>query len=411
MSNETTRVEIEEIIFYEITSMLSSWIWNVSLSLDGRAFATQFGADEKNVRNILSGKVKRTMQKFENLIRSYIDALPNEYINLTDEERRAIPAQLLKEAENARGLLSAFFKSQDRDNLRYSETVKLATHIDAVSEIMSKYRDQDDLIGFKKYIMLAETLDDNYWICPSKNQNMKPELALAKSWVDIDLVITRVRFNVILSVMAMYDIEYVTERFKRFRPMPLLLGLAPQAKINLQVKSRNIDKVEFETPLGFRGFRDIVDTPMSLLTDWLSAIVQMTNQGEWPKRQLRVSEMPDIISRAEYEDLVKIRHGEMKLNIYKICDFLHSTRIGIGDIYPLIVAAYTWDKFMLPIPSTNERKAIVPDDDYMRFWNYHRAELSAKGKNIEGGNYDWPAYLARRSQLEDRLGNQEEGLY
>lgn len=392
--------------------MFSDWIWEIQERIDGRAFAVQFGADEKNVRNLMTGKVKSTKQTPENLIASYLDELPDDYIKLTDLEKRKAAIELLKAAEDSTGLLSAFFKSQDRENLIYTETVKLAEAIDTVSANLSQYYRQDDLPGLKQYIFSVEILDGNFWACPSTAQNMKPELALANSWDGAEPVLKRIAYNVILSVMAMYDVEFVSARFDQFQPIPLLLAVAPQAKSSLKVKPSNIDDiVEFEKPPGYRGFRDAVDTPMSLFTDVLACLVYRRSKSDWPKKPPSVSEMSDILPGAIYENLVKIRHGEEKLTIYKIDGMLSSSEIGVGDVFPIIVAAHVWDKFMVPTATGKERKVIVPDDDYIRFWNYHRKHLANQGRNMTGGNQTWPVYLARRSKSEDRLGYQVERLY
>ena len=392
--------------------MFSDWIREIQERIDGRAFAVQFGADEKNVRNLMTGKVKSTRQTPENLITSYLDELPDDYIKLTDLEKRKAAIELLKAAEDSTGLLSAFFKSQHQENLTYTETVKLAEAIDTVSANLSQYYRQDDLPGLKQYIMSIEILDGNYWACPSTAQNMKPELALANSWEKAEPVLKRIAYNVILSVMAMYDVEYVSVRFDQFQPIPLLLALAPQAKTSLKVKPSNIgEKVEFEKPPGYRGFRDAVDTPMSLFTDVLTCLLYRRSKNDWPEKPPSVSEMPTYIPGAIYENLIKIRNGDEKLTIYKINKMLCSSEIGVGDIFPIIVAAHVWDKFMVPTTTGEERKVIVPDDDYVRFWNHHRKQLASQGRNMAGGNQDWPAYLARRSKPQDRLGDQVERLY
>ncbi len=171
--------------------MFSNWIREIQERIDGRAFAVQFGADEKNVRNLMRGKVKSTRQKPENLIRSYFDAIPVNFIKLTDQEKRESANELLEAAKDSPGLLSAFFKSQQQENFIYPETVKLAEAIDMVSETLAEYHRQDDLHKLKQYVVSAEILDDNYWICPSTDQNMQQELALAKSWHDVENIVKK----------------------------------------------------------------------------------------------------------------------------------------------------------------------------------------------------------------------------
>ena len=215
-----------------------------------------------------------------------------------------------------------------------------------------------------------------------------------------------------LSVIAMYDVEYVSARFDQFQPVPLLLALAPQVKTSLKIKGSNTsDKVEFEMPTGYRGFRDVVDMPMSLFTDVLACLVYRRRKNDWPEKPLSVVAIQNIFPGTTYENLIKIRYGEEKLTIYKINTMLSSSEIGVGDVFPIIVAAHVWDKFLVPATTGKERKVLIPDDDYMRFWNHHRKHLASQGRNMAGGNQAWRAYLARRSKPMDRLGVQVEKLY
>lgn len=392
--------------------MFSDWILEIHQKIDGRSMAAQFGADEKNVRNLLTGKVKNTRQDPVNLAVSYFEALPEGFLDIPKQVARALASDLIQAAKDSIGPLNSFFLAQDREMLTYPETIKLATLIDKISDDLFRLYRPDDLTGLKDYLLSLDELDDDYWQCPSTNRDMRLEWSKAETWDDMQLVLGRIRYNIILSVVAIWDIEYVSARFDRIQPIPLLLALAPQVKPALTIKPTNLTGgAEIEIPHGYRGFRDVVDTPMSLFIDLLACLVHRSSKCDWPERLPKVSQMMEIFSGIEYQNLVNIRAGLENLTIYKIDEMLVSSDVGVGDIFPLIAAAHIWEKFLVPETAGGEHKVLIPDDDYLRFWSRHRERLANQGRNIEGGQEAWPAYLARRSARQDRLGGEQEKLY
>jgi hypothetical protein len=392
--------------------LFNDWILNIRDRIDGRSVASRFGADEKNIRNLLTGKIKNTRQDPASLIVSYLEALPEGFSDLTTKEMRDIAPELIQAAQNAAGPLSAFFQAQDRDSRLYPESIKLGSVIDKTSEELSLLYSAEDLTGLKAYLLAVEFLDNDYWQCPSTERNMRSELIKADTLEDAKSVLARLRYNTILSVVALWDVEYIAARFDQFEPIPLLLNLAPQVKPGLVTRPSNyIGGIEIELPAGYRGFRDVIDTPMSLFVDVLACLLHRRKMGGWPDQVPKVSKMTEYFPNTEYHHLINIRAGLESLTIYKLDTILASSEIGVSDIYPIIMTAHIWEQYLLPRAVSGGHEAIIPDTDYLRFWNCHRESLGGHGRNIEGGQESWPAYLTRRSIKQDRLDGREERLY
>ena len=389
--------------------MLNAWIFQVLERMDGRAVPAQFGPHTKNVQNILNGSVKSSRSEFSDFVRSYLNSLPPPFNDVDSETIGAVVAELGSIAEKS-GPLSSFFRSQKMAGRDYPETTKLAEAIDALSESLTVAKTQDAIPAFKAALLGADLLDEDYWRCPSTARDMRLELHHAGDWEAVDTLIPRLRHNCILSLVASWDIEFCAAEFDRFKPIPLLLQVAPKVKAGLTVRHSNSGgEATIDKPKGYRGFGDIIDRPMSLLIDITSCLVYCREHHNWPDQLPSVSKSADTLGTNE-QKLAKLRSSVHRMTVYQYNLLLPQNPRLIGHLLPLLVSAHIWECLLLPQPSerkSQEKKAIVSDDVFLRFWNRHKAAQETKG-HIFDGDLPWPTFWARPSVEGSPPSQQEE---
>jgi hypothetical protein len=227
---------------------------------------------------------------------------------------------------------------------------------------------------------------------------MRVELGQTDDWTGVQGVVNRLRYNSILSIIALWDIEFCAAEFSRFEALPLLLHVAPKIKSGLTVRRRNSAAgLTIDIPKGYRGFGDIIDRPMSLLVDITSCLLHRSEFQTWPDRLPKVSISAKTLGTTE-QKLAKLRSSvdRMTMNQYQL--LLNKKKLLVGDLSPLLVAAHIWEFLLLRQPNDEvgeEKKALLPDEDYLRFWSRHRATLGVSGY-VSNGDIPWPSFWARR---------------
>ncbi|MGH9435518.1 MAG: hypothetical protein ACRD06_05930 [Terriglobia bacterium] len=220
---------------------------------------------------------------------------------------------------------------------------------------------------------------------------MRAELETAEIWEDVEAVLARLQYNCVMSFMSLWDIAYSNAVFPRFESAPVFLLLAPRLRPNVRgaMNSQRADVRTKESP----KFRDMIDVPFSLLFDIISALLRYANNDEFPRNPVALKEMVRLFGK-EGKKLDRLRSGRDRITI--------STFIGLlpkegpnWELVPLLYAAHTWALKLVPRSMPGERRVIIPDVTYRRFWNAHRSALRASGVNLVGGAVPWPGYLAR----------------
>jgi hypothetical protein len=84
------------------------------------------------------------------------------------------------------------------------------------------------------------------------------------------------------------------------------------------------------------------------------------------------------------------------MNQYQL--LLNKKKLFVGDLSPLLVAAHIWEFLLLRQPNDEvgeEKKALLPDEDYLRLWSRYRATLGVSGY-VSNRDIPWPSFWARR---------------
>ena len=66
----------------------------------------------------------------------------------------------------------------------------------------------------------------------------------------------------------------------------------------------------------------------------------------------------------------------------------------------LLLVAHAWEAALVAKAGRSGKKpasAVVPDEDYLRFWELHRADLWGRDRAAPDGAVPWPGHLLRPS--------------
>jgi len=385
------------------TGMLNNWIWLVAKRMDGRAVASQFGSKAKNIENLLQARVANSRMDMADYFDAYLDNLPPPFGKIDEATRQALIEELIAAAQDS-GPLSLFFIGQKIAGSNYPQATKLAHEFDALSVRLDDAKTNDSIPAFITALLDANFLTDDYWRCPSTETDMRLELCETDDWAIVQTVIVRLRHNCILSIVALWDLEFCASAFDRFELLPLLLHLAPKIKSGLTVRPGNTGaEITFVIPKGYKGFGDLIDRPMSLLVDVNSCLLYYREHHRWPERSPTVAKSAEILGTTQ-QKLAKLRSSRHRMTATQYQLLLNSKKLGVGDLMPLLAAAHIWECLLFPQSSgkgRGEKKAMIPDEGYLHFWKKHKAALEARGYVFDG-NIPWPSFWARPPISLDR---------
>lgn len=394
----------------EITvhSMLTDWICEVDQRVDGRAFAARFGPQrERKVRERMKSGRPVSASYQEKLFGAFLkNATPVWGFSAIDADPSV--DEVLALASRSPGPLSAFVAGHSAAQDRRGEWIKnvgladLAERFDILAERLRDPVGKQDVDQARQVLLGSNFLSNNDWLCPSHETDMKSELREAKTWVQAITVIARLRYNSVMSFMALWDIAYSNSIFPRFESIPLFLLLAPRIRAEVQCSVDSVgDGLHLWHPKKSAKYREMIDLPPSLLLEVVAALLLYSKDRKFSDGAIQLRDMVTLFGSGitkKTEDqpkkLDRLRSGRDKLTIATFLRLIPNKEAG-WELVPLLYAAHTWNILLCPPCAANERKVIIPDDVYLRFWTTHRSALTAKGYAVDGGNIPWPTYLLR----------------
>ncbi len=362
---------------------------------EGRALASVYsevtGISDRTLRkadNLSPGTIKKAQQHSRLHVEQQLNG--NGY---STEEVETLLVQ--HPGFGAPGMLYSglVYECQIEGFIAFPHTIELASAIDRLSTRLFEARQRNDLVGFKDALLNHPVLGPAYFAqngaptTQSTNNPLLEQLRTAQDWAAIDQPLAAVTSNSLLSLLALWDVEFCSQYFSSFAPRSCFAMVLPQ----LDPKAGNADAGKIAKRRGMFLY------PVRRLIDLMACMGEFARNHNWPER---IPKAQDIV-RQSYEseqNLVNWRDGTKKFTRrdfthiwHKLCpDRKGSTGpIRAPEPSPLFVATVFWQALLVDVGTTSKVKSIMLiEDDYLRWWTMHHEALRAKGTVF--GASPWP---------------------
>ena len=277
--------------------------------------------------------------------------------------------------------------------ISFPHTIELASAIDRLSTRLVEARQRNDLAGFKDALLNHPVLGPAYFAqngaptTQTTNTPLHEQLRTAEDWAAIYQPLAAVTSHSLLSLLALWDVEFCSQYFSSFAPRSCFAMVLPR----LDPKAGNADAGKIEKRKGMFWY------PVRRLIGLMASLGGFARNQRWP---VRVPEVEDVASKTvEFkQNLVNWRDGTKKFTRrdfthiwHKLCpDHKGSTGpIRAPEPSPLFVATVFWQALLVDVSTTSKVKSIMLiEDDYLRWWTMHHEALRAKGNVF--GTSPWP---------------------
>lgn len=301
------------------------------------------------------------------------------------------------------GLLSAMVRGGMLGLEGDPRAVDFAREVDELSARVDEFLRGGDGPGLRDALFAAPVLEGPYWTMGGSD--LRRDLAAARDLPAVHAVLRGLAFKVFLSTVALFDVRFAEQAFGRHRPAPVFLLLAPRLKPGLERIGGHSGEERYAPRGRRRGFRDAVDTPLCRFFDVVAALSMLRDAGgggDWPPAAPALSDVYRVFGgggrAAGPRALDKMRHGENKITVRDLDRLLQGR--SLPEFGPLMFAAHAWEAVLVRKAGRSGKKpvsAMVPDGDYLPFWEMHKASSRGRDRAALDGAVPWPDYLLRPS--------------
>lgn len=380
--------------------MICDWFAEVDQRVDGRALAARFGPEhERWLRRHMRVDQVVHLARVKEMLGAYLRQESRVW-GASDIDVGLAAGELTALALAAPGLLSAFAAglgaAQDsRDAwIKKVELADLAMRLDTLGERLRGPVAAKDAVGVREVLLGSNLLSGDDWQCPLFGKDMRLELGAEGTWEQAVAVVARLRYNTVMSFMALWDVAFANSMLPSFQSSPVFLFLAPRVRPDVHWSKDGTGGGWRLNLLGRSAkYREMIDLPLSLLLDVLSLLLVYLERGEFPDEPIALGEMSRLFDK-DTKKLDRLRSGRDKLTVTTLLGLLPKDDICCLAV-PLLYAAHTWNVILCPPRTAAGRSVLIPDDIYLRYWNAHRSALKARGYAVDGGSIPWPNYLLR----------------
>lgn len=285
------------------------------------------------------------------------------------------------------------YECQIAGYIAYPHTIEFASAIDRLSTRYFEARQQNNLAVFKDALLNHPVIGPAYFArigaptTQSTNNSLLEQLRAAEDWATIDQPLAAVTLNSLLSLLALWDVEFCSQCFSPFAPRSCFAMVLPK----LDPKAGNADTGKIAKRRGMFWY------PVRRLIDLMACMGEFAHNHNWPERIPKTQDIVRQTNESE-QNLVNWRDGTKKFTRrdfthiwHKLCpDRKGSTGpIGAPEAAPLFVATVFWQSLLVDVNTASKKKSItLIEDDYLRWWTIHHEALRAKGTVF--GASPWP---------------------
>ena len=294
------------------------------------------------------------------------------------------------------GFAAAFFMGlPDLPGTALPHTRNMAAALDELaSALLAQQCDGKggSLEGYKQTLLNSPLAPPLYWINPDSGLDVRPYFEQAADWPSAWALTHLVIFQQLLSLLALWDVEYCADIFGGLKPIPLFLQLAPR------LRSRASD---YPTG-GLRRLnlrqKEVVATPVAQLIDLVWCLLKRIQDDKWPDSFPKDTEICTTLNDSK-DNLACLRIGRPNLTRSKFTSLWPDNIQGaegsiIGPPITLLAVAHLWDLIYLDMLKSIAPLTLV-DAPYMRAWHHHRRELGLDVSHHKQPNEAWPTWLDR----------------
>ena len=290
------------------------------------------------------------------------------------------------------GLVSAFFMGMlEQPKFGLPQTSRMAEALDRLHEtliVAQLLPRNESLDEYKKILLASSSVPQECWLEPVGCHDFRREFERAADWQTAWKLTGFIIFHQQISLLALWDAEYCTDRFALFEPIPLFLTLAPRSRF------RSSDQPEGYLWRVNSREKQMVDGPFLHLLDLLWCMIHRVHKGDWPSRVPSLAEMSKDLN-AFNGDLARLRAGKPNLSqdlFFSL--FPTELRDKTGSLFvpplTLLAVAHLWDLISPP-----DHSPLPLGSCYLRAWHQHRRSLVASPDWISTPSLRWPAHLTQ----------------
>jgi hypothetical protein len=266
----------------------------------------------------------------------------------------------------------------------FKHAIGLAKKIDDVSAVLCDARQKGDIEEFKDALLSSEFGSEAYFRSMGNGSLKEIKLSslqsfkAAKDWKDIDEPLNAIKYNCLLSLMALWDIELYSLYGSKYEPRSLFSLLLPK----VDPLAKYISDQEIEKKRGMFWL------PTKRLIDLVSCFGWRSKYRDFPDEIPKVSDGAFWGDETE-QNLVNWRDGTKRF-LHR--DFIHLWGINGKDLLllnPLYVAAKMWEIAFVKI-NGQTKSILVVEADYMFWWEKHYRDLTNDLNLSNDGKDHWP---------------------
>lgn len=267
-----------------------------------------------------------------------------------------------------KSLYAGLVYDSQTNSTTYPETIALAAQVDALSARIFDAYPSGDFKRVRTILEEAAFLSSEYWTFDS-GQNLKDFDVHSER--DIQEILKTVSWNCMLSILALWDIEFGAQYFKKYQPRSIFELVCPKADVTAKR-------------------RDMFWYPYRRLLSLLSCLGHFITSDAWPEAPLN----PKLLVKTcniDETDLVKWRRGTKRITFRQFMNLWGDLATRKGEIAeipnPVYIAATFWH-LSLTRQTSSERTLILASDHYLEWWVRHWKKYEAKG-GLKGAT-PWP---------------------
>lgn len=283
------------------------------------------------------------------------------------------------------------------------ETLALATRMDELAHELGNSKSNGNFAAYKQALLNAPLVDRNYFADTERELGIDGipralrQAQMADNWEGLENSIQIVTVNLLVSLMACWDLEFCRTYSPLMKPFPFF-----------ETVMLRLVNDQYENPkLG----RDGIHRPTKVLLDLLAMMGDwIRHHGTKPLRKIQVREMAIWLETGNPQiPAQKLWNWRRGRDAFLIDDLEVVWRRFTGAYddearnrtippspLPLFVAAQVWEHMLVEIDRKKRaEKFFVMQPWYLWWWEYHRARLAAKG--ITWGDHPWPACVRNQS--------------
>lgn len=286
------------------------------------------------------------------------------------------------------------YETEIAGEIEYPLTRNLARRMGELGVAYRKAKETRDLEGAKDLLLSTGWLDARYFTnaLAEKELNIRPRLldtvAAASDWNALARPVGAITANALLSLLALWDVEFSAIHFTRLRARSVFVLLMPWADIPNDAK-------EFVPKRGMFRF------PITRLIDLSYALAYLHQHDKWPDRRPTVKELAIRCAETE-QNLVQWRDGTKFFrwqHFQNTWEALFPDRMYGGKpsrvrpLSPLYVAAAIFQISMVKVDTNSPEKEVgIADDEYL-YWRRIHLEQFQQTSGATFGDIHWPSWL------------------